>query len=140
MKKKGTKKEFNALFMTANAVSANTFNKLGLLCRRFVKNNQDIADDILDESYYLRAEKAVKNGESIQKNEKGEPILKAESEKEVFSAIKNLMKEEVEFEIDPVKIDPKLLIGLPANIFETLNGNVFICSEEEYFTVNELKE
>lgn len=135
-----TKKEFLILYNTANFMANNSFNKLGLICKRFTKAFTDEFSDLADEEYYIRAELAPKEGETIKKSHNGQPIISADKDKELSEKLNAWKAEGMKIDFSKWSLftpdlakDKKLFLISP-EIYETLNGFVFSLSEEDYFS------
>jgi hypothetical protein len=113
----------------------NSYNKLGLLGKRYQKAQNSVYGDLTDEEYFLRIESALmKEDKPVKEGQQQEIIvIDPKKEKEFVAKLKAWKLEEVEpNEFTPIEIlDPKLLKIAPS-IFEAINGVIITCPEEVY--------
>lgn len=132
------KGEFLVVYNVSVDVSNQMFNKLGLKAKKFTNKFKGLYEDLSLEEIYIRYDFAIKEGEAFKKDEKGTPIVKAESEKEFLKKLSEWKKEEVEVDLSDftfVELDEKLIKMLPPSIYDTLNGYLFSVSEDEYLSI-----
>lgn len=129
------KKELIEAVNLGTYLGNNSYNKLGLIGKRYQKAQNSVFGDLTDEEYFLRIEHALmKDEKPVREGQQQEIIvIDPKKEKEFIAKLKAWKLEEViPNEFTPVEIlDPKLLKIAPS-IFEAINGVIITCPEEVY--------
>jgi hypothetical protein len=134
-----TNGEFLELYNLASRLSNSLFNDLGYACRKFVRAAKKFYSNIEDKKYIMKGSLAIKEGESIKKDQNGEPILKADQESVYLEKLNAFLDKKSEFTIealDPSVFTPIRLskeeLKMPPVMFDILEAFIILNTSSEY--------